>query len=232
MPLGIYKPGQGYWMRVVTASMLGVLTLATAMWVASEAKGITGRIGHSSYSMTLTTLTGTPPGPGARVTLLGRASSTTPEPPVIGSADVVSFDAQNKTIVLGGVQITDDKSAVSDVRLLRVGDAGAPAFQADGRDAPRGQTAIEPLYVQGGAAILVLIIGSILTYFLVGHKPASVEFLIATDMEMKKVNWSTRRDITGSTWVVIGASFIIAAFLFVFDLALKSFFQLIGVLVG
>ena len=33
MNLGIYKPGQGYWVRVMTAVVAGVLVLATAVWL-------------------------------------------------------------------------------------------------------------------------------------------------------------------------------------------------------
>ena len=74
------------------------------------------------------------------------------------------------------------------------------------------------IYAQAvGAAITILIIG-MFAYWLVGRKRASVEFLIATDSEMKKVNWSTRREIVGNTWVVVGVSFIIAMILFFTDL--------------
>ena len=34
--------------------------------------------------------------------------------------------------------------------------------------------------------------------------------MIATEGEMKKVNWSTRREIIGMTWVVIGLTVFIA----------------------
>ena len=72
--------------------------------------------------------------------------------------------------------------------------------------------------------------GAILTYWLVGVSPRTVEFLIATDGEMKKVNWSSRRDVMGSTWVVILWSVLIAGGLFTVDLAFAKLFQLIGVL--
>jgi preprotein translocase subunit SecE len=62
------------------------------------------------------------------------------------------------------------------------------------------------------------------------NKPSTVEFLIATDSEMKKVNWTTRKELIGSTKVVIAFMFIIAMFLFTCDLLFGSFFHLIGVL--
>ncbi len=76
----------------------------------------------------------------------------------------------------------------------------------------------DAIYAQAaGAAISILVVG-LVVYWLVGRKHSSVEFLIATDSEMKKVNWSTRREITGQTWVVVGVSFIIAMILFFTDL--------------
>ena len=42
------------------------------------------------------------------------------------------------------------------------------------------------------------------------NKPANVDFLIATDSEMKKVNWTSRKELIGSTKVVILFMFLIA----------------------
>ncbi|RNC82861.1 MAG: preprotein translocase subunit SecE [Phycisphaera sp.] len=60
----------------------------------------------------------------------------------------------------------------------------------------------------------------------------SVDFLIATDGEMKKVNWSTRKEVQGSTIVVVIASFLLAFAIFVVDYGFGAFFKLIGVLQG
>ena len=49
------------------------------------------------------------------------------------------------------------------------------------------------------------------------NKPANVDFLIATDSEMKKVNWTSRKELIGSTQVVIMFMFLIALFLFAVD---------------
>jgi preprotein translocase subunit SecE len=70
----------------------------------------------------------------------------------------------------------------------------------------------------------------VVIYYFVGVKPRSVDFLVATDGEMKKVNWSTRKDVIASTWVVIAASIVLAAGLFVVDILFSEFFRLIGVL--
>ena len=44
-----------------------------------------------------------------------------------------------------------------------------------------------------------------------------MDFLIATEGEMKKVNWSSRKEIRGSTIVVIGLTIIIAVIISVMD---------------
>jgi preprotein translocase subunit SecE len=49
------------------------------------------------------------------------------------------------------------------------------------------------------------------------NKPSNVDFLIATDSEMKKVNWTSRTELIGSTKIVIIFMFLIALFLFAVD---------------
>ena len=60
----------------------------------------------------------------------------------------------------------------------------------------------------------------------------SCDFLIATEGEMKKVNWSTRREIWGSTKVVIVFTLFLAFLLFSVDIVFWSFFSAIDVLKG
>jgi len=62
------------------------------------------------------------------------------------------------------------------------------------------------------------------------NKPSNADFLIATDSEMKKVNWTSRRELIGSTKVVIIFMFLIAAILFAIDIVFGFFFKWINVL--
>ena len=62
------------------------------------------------------------------------------------------------------------------------------------------------------------------------NKPTTAEFLIQTDSEMKKVNWTSRKELIGSTKIVIGFVIFVAVFLFTCDLLFGAFFHLIGVL--
>jgi preprotein translocase SecE subunit len=62
------------------------------------------------------------------------------------------------------------------------------------------------------------------------NKPSHADFLIATDSEMKKVNWTTRKELIGSTKVVVVFVIIIALILFGLDVVFGYFFQMIKVL--
>jgi len=89
---------------------------------------------------------------------------------------------------------------------------------------------VETVYVQGGAALVVTAVLGLLGYWLIGRNHRSVDFMIATEGELKKVNWSTRREVMGSTWVVIGLTIFVAVFCLLFDLGFQRIFTAIGVL--
>ncbi len=89
---------------------------------------------------------------------------------------------------------------------------------------------LETVYVQAGAAVVFITALSAMAYYLICVHKRFVDFLIATEGEMKKVNWSTRREITGSTWVVISLTFIIATLIAVLDLVYSMTFQALNVL--
>jgi preprotein translocase subunit SecE len=59
---------------------------------------------------------------------------------------------------------------------------------------------------------------------------SSSDFMIATEGEMKKVSWSSRREIIGSTKVVILFTLLMSVFLFVVDLAFQAMFSGLGIL--
>lgn len=225
MAIGIYKPGQGYWVRVLTAVGAGILVLATAAWLWSETAAID--LPTSAWDVTLDGMEGAPPAPGERVTVYGLTQDEAAEEVVLGTMAVESFTASEFTprlrLVdpdLAGRAVPSDIIAVS-----------AEGFRGEVAMAGlRGIPIVDPLYVQGALAAVVLLIGAIIIFWLVGAKPSTSEFLIATDGEMKKVNWSTRREVLGSTWVVIAASFLIAAALYLVDLAFQWFFVSIDVL--
>ena len=62
------------------------------------------------------------------------------------------------------------------------------------------------------------------------NKPTNADFLITTDSEMKKVNWTSRRELIGSTRIVVIFMFLVAFFLFAVDWIFGTLMYLIHVL--
>lgn len=131
MALAIYKPGQGYWTRVLSAIGAGVLVLAGLGWL------------------------------------------------------------------LGQLQVIQDESQRGIIQTV-------------------------------SAVVIILGFGGILYWIF--NKPRIVDFMIATESEMRKVNWPTRRELIGSTWIVICGTFLFVAVLFVIDIFFAWFFAKIGIL--
>ena len=89
---------------------------------------------------------------------------------------------------------------------------------------------IGALLITKGIPILVAVVLFIVAYWVVYVGRKSSDFMIATEGEMKKVNWSTKREIIGSTKVVILFTVLMAVLLFTADFIFQNFFMLIGVL--
>lgn len=88
------------------------------------------------------------------------------------------------------------------------------------------------LYLQAGAAILWIAIFGYLLFWLVGKKPTTVDFLIAVEGEMKKVNWSSWPEVIGSTKVVILFTLLMSILLVIMDTLFMAIFSGLGVLKG
>jgi preprotein translocase subunit SecE len=59
--------------------------------------------------------------------------------------------------------------------------------------------------------------------------PKAVDYLIETEVEMRKVNWPTRPEVAGSTAVVIGCVIILSCYVFVNDLVIGYILQLLRI---
>ena len=57
------------------------------------------------------------------------------------------------------------------------------------------------------------------------NKPSVADFMIAAESEMKKVSWSSRKEIAVSTFIVIVLVTLLAVFLGVTDLGFQMFFE-------
>jgi len=223
MAIGIHKPGHGYWTRVMTAVMAGVVFLAAAGWLWNQAALIPIPIRQWDFTVPLVEPA---PAPGTEVAMQATAVEPGQRYRQVGTAVVQEYAAATRT--LARLSVTDlqtgDPIGLDAIQAIQV---GGSSLTVSGVTAVR---AFDQIYLQGGIAAVVILLGAVAVYFFVGVKRRTVDFLVATDGEMKKVNWSTRKDVIASTWVVIAASIVLAAGLFVVDILFSEFFRLIGVL--
>ena len=226
--LHIHKPGQGYWTRLLSALGFGAIVAAGAMWVFGELETLDL---PSDYHFTVET---EPEGlsPGSVATLYmdddgDEIGGTAPVKDVFPEPE-----ADGWVVVAGDLSRAAgaNDASTSTVRSLgpQVAQAGSGvAYEITARQSVER---VNKEAVKGGAAIGVIVVGAIAILYLCYANRKTVEFLIATEGEMKKVNWSSRREVLGSTWVVIGVSVAIAVVLLGADVLFSEFFGAIGVL--
>ncbi len=190
----------------------GALVAAGAMWAWDKLSAV--RIPIRVWNFTVSDPSGQTPGIGERVAIMGRNGAE------VGSGLVET--ASVSMVTLTGVQY-DGQS--QDIAALST----TGGFQAISNP-PIPIPLFQQEFLQGGVAALILLIGGAITYFFCYANRKSSDFLIATEGEMKKVNWSTRREIFGSTWVVIVISLIIASVLFIADVLFSNFFTWLRVI--
>lgn len=94
----------------------------------------------------------------------------------------------------------------------------------------RGSGDITTRYVAFAVALLMALVGAVLIFYYCGVNQRSVDFFVATEGEMKKVNWSTRREIVGSTALVLIISTSLALLCWVLDTVWAIGMRSIGVL--
>ncbi len=219
---GLFKYGQGYWVRVLSAIFAGTLILAGAAWSYSRLAAVS--IPVTGYSLSLTRVNGAIPA-GTTVDLYKGSEK-------VGTAVAGDYLLQDdkKSAILQVKDFTLNGGRVpADADRARVGELNSPSFDAAVLE--RAPKFLFPrVYLQAGVAGAIVLLGALFLYRYVGTRPSSVEFLVATDSEMRKVNWSTRKIIVDSTMVVIGATFLIAGYIFVADFGLSGLVKAIGLL--
>ena len=85
------------------------------------------------------------------------------------------------------------------------------------------------VYWQAGSAIVMALLFVPLLYWVI-NRPKIADFMIATEQEMRKVNWPSQKEIIGSTAVVIAGTLMMALILFLINIFFGWFFQQIGIL--
>ena len=84
-------------------------------------------------------------------------------------------------------------------------------------------------WLQAGIPAVVFAVLGVLIFKLVNMQRFA-DFLIQTEGEMKKVSWSSKKEIITSTKVVIITVILMAAILAVIDISFAKIFEWIGVL--
>ncbi|MCG3127713.1 MAG: Protein translocase subunit SecE [Phycisphaerae bacterium] len=79
---------------------------------------------------------------------------------------------------------------------------------------------------------VVFVAAGVGLFWLVGQSRGAVDFMVATEGEMKKVNWSSRKEVIGATQVVIVTVLVMALLLFITDVICIVVFSSMGVLAG
>ncbi len=218
-------------MRVMTAAFIGVLIISAAAWGWGQAGVI--RLPARSWSFSINNVQGEV-ATGDTIELFRyNEESETPEiPELFGAASVESYEigkGSTATVVVSAFSNEEVRNKANDALLIRSGPTDSPTLEASIRGS--SPTPIFPIeYLQSGVAGGIMLLGALCLYIFIGSKKGTVEFLIATDGEMKKVNWTTYREVKGSTIVVIVATFLIAGFLFGVDTIFAKIFTAVGVL--
>ncbi len=228
MAFGVYKPGQGYWMRVLTAAGAGVVTLYAAVWGWGQAAAV--RLPAKSWTIAAQAAQGEVQ-TGDTVVLLTRKGEEVATLGAARLAEITTGSARRATLVIDTFDTAHTRDAVPDAFRIIAGDVLAPTFRAD--VASTAPTPVIPqLYLQAIVAGSLILLGTVLIVWFVALNRRAGDFLIATDSEMKKVNWTTYKHVKGSTIVVIVATFLIAGVLFFVDLGFSTFFKAINILEG
>ena len=84
-------------------------------------------------------------------------------------------------------------------------------------------------YVRFGIPTALVALLGLFMFWMV-NRPRSADFMISTEGEMKKVSWSSRKEVVGSTKVVIVTTFILAGILFGVDLVFLILFNWVGIM--
>ena len=106
--------------------------------------------------------------------------------------------------------------------------AGAMLVAVSGAYVLSGKLYDTSAYVQYGLPAMVVVVIGLLAFWMV-NRPRNADFLIATEGEMKKVAWSGKKEVIGSTKVVIVTTVMIALLLFGVDILFGALFKIIGV---
>ena len=67
-----------------------------------------------------------------------------------------------------------------------------------------------------------------MTIYVLLNKPKMGDFLIETELEMKKISWPGRSELVGSSTIVIVVVAILAVIIMIFDFVVQFFMRLLS----
>jgi preprotein translocase SecE subunit len=89
---------------------------------------------------------------------------------------------------------------------------------------------VNNLWVQTLVPVAVLVFLGVMIFRMIGQKRAVVEFMIATEGELRKVSWPSNKEVLGATRVVIVCVLALSFLLFLVDMVSIVVFSLINLL--
>jgi preprotein translocase subunit SecE len=93
------------------------------------------------------------------------------------------------------------------------------------------QLAGRGVYAQATVAVIVIAVVGGLSFWIM-NRPKVVDFFVATEAEMRKVNWPGKREIVLSTWIVIAGTFMMALLVWVVDILFLFIFIMLNIIQG
>ncbi len=240
MAFTMYKAGQGYWTRLLSAVAAGVLLVAGVGYIWDQVG--TTNLGYTGSHELVISAEAIPTEIDGRLMALGLVDLKDPDlltndpnapKPKAEPGLIVDKVADDSLVGRAGL-IRNDRllecqgRAVNDIQTLTAVVSQLKANESLTLSYERQQKIV--IFLQAGIAVVLLGLGGPLIYRWVGTKPATADFLIATEGEMKKVNWPPKKEVIGSTWVVIICVALLVTLLFLADILFSTLFKLIGVL--
>lgn len=130
---------------------------------------------------------------------------------------------------VGGVELYGKGTALTDDVRRRIVDLDPTPGAAPKVDARLTNAFPWAIHVQFGVPIAMFAAAAYGIFRLVNHAKFA-DFLIATESEMKKVSWSSRAELVGSTIVVIVTVVVMALYIFGVDAVIMSGLKWFGII--
>ena len=202
----IYKKGQGYWTRMGTLLAVAVIGLMLGYTLYSEIPNYGGSADTTDLNAVVRQQTDESNKQAEEIARLKGA--------------LIAPDGTPSPSAAADYAAAETRKAAIDAKIV---DTRAQITAANSRYAKRLQniaTVVAVVFLAAFAGVGLWLM----------NKPRYVDFMIATDSEMKKVNWTSRRELMGSSKVVIIFMLLMALYLFVNDTIFGYLMYLIKVL--